>query len=455
MTLKPPQRQLPLRDVNIDDNANSDNGNDDAQSDISIPYSSRTERTTTSTNSDCLTPTSSDARTVAAEGVNLQTSNSVRHGMDSSYHRHEHVDDSLAQWISLYRDEIERQIITNRNRDQASTMRASNTLSAGNLKMHTSQTSETLAGEKEGGEGGGGGVKLDSSERIREKGKGREEESKSSLPQSPSDSSSSTSPTFKKLVCHILIFVALLLAFFAHLRFLSSSPSRSSVDSHPHNADEVHDHEFPPLTILSPVPTATHTRLSTSTPVNESAPSSPHGAQNSNPKPSPPSRYTRYATPLPDQTFILLDSSTGRALTLTDGKLGLAHVPDSELISISDKPDRAVVAVPPCVTKGQCAWYWHCIETSGWLGFRNKASGTFLGHDIGGRKIFATAYKHNEWEWMAVRPAPGEKEGWYLMMQHWWKLHKIQFLKDRREFAMRETRGLQEVEGTVWEFVRA
>ncbi|KAK3347943.1 hypothetical protein B0H65DRAFT_160039 [Neurospora tetraspora] len=451
----PPMIPLP-RDWSINDNANansdnSDNDNeDDAQSDISIPYSSLTESTTsTAGGNGFLTPTSSDAHTVAgAEGVNLQTINSVLHEMDSSssYHHDEHFTNTiLMQWRAVNHDEIERQIVNNRNRDRNGNNRdrsdTATTLSTGNLRLHnTSQTSTTLASEGGVGVGEGGGARLDGNGQTRRRkgGGGGEggEGSKSSLHDSSSSSSSSS---------------------------IKSTTSPSNM-SHDHD-----DLEFPPLTILSPAPTAphtrsstpaptaTHTRPSTPTPAYESAPSSPSGdALKSKPQPPPskprppPSRYTRHAAPVPNQTFILIESSTGRALTLIDGSLRLVPVPDPDLISITKKSRLELSGrVDPCVTKGQCNWHWHCVETSGWLGFRNAASGTFLGHDMR-QNIIASAYKHNGWEWMTVRPTP-EGKGGYLMVTHWEKLYKIEFLKDRGGLVARDTK---EVEGTVWEFVR-
>ncbi|ESA41912.1 hypothetical protein NCU06081 [Neurospora crassa OR74A] len=372
-------------DGSIDGNANPnshDDNDDDAQSDISVPYSSLTESTTTTSGNGFLTPTSSDAHTVAAEGVNLQTISSVLHEMDSSDHHDGRIDDSLAQWRSLYHDEIERQIIENRNRDRERRNTITNTLSARNLQLHTSQTSETLAGSG----GGEGGARLHENAQTRRREKGERSES------SPSDSSS------------------------------TSSGSSSYMNA----------------------------------PAYESAPTSPSYAAAQESKPGPPpssSRYTRHADPQPNQSFILLEASTGRALTLIDGNLTLVHVPDPDLISLTDQKGSDPYLFPnsgaeqPCIVKGQCNWHWHCVENAGWLGFRNAASGTFLGHDMW-QNIIARVYRHQGWEFMTVRPAL-ERKGWYLMVTHWEKLHKINFLEERRAFV-----ATNPEEGTVWEFVR-
>lgn len=465
----PPPPVIPLptpSHINLNDNANhsdNDNDNDDAQSDISVPYSSLTESTT----SNFLTPTSSDAQTVAAaEGAdtNLQSINTVVHH-HHYHHRDEPLDDSLAQWRSLYADDIQRQIESNRNRDRERSHQnrersdtATMSLSAGNLRLHTSQTSNTTLRDEDGG-----GARLNGSRQTRRRNAGEEKGGDSS-----SSSSSSTSSSYIKFV-----FVLLLAFFFAYLHLPSSFSSPPTMTTTTNSASasnitpsDVDQNDFPPLTILSPAPTATqshHTRSSTPTPAYESAPSSPSGAQRSKPRSPPPSsRYTRHAFPVPGQTFILLEASTGRALTLIDGNLRLAHVPDPELISVSDKPHLNPLAgsADQCVTttKGQCNWHWHCVETVGWLGFRNAASGTFLGHDIW-QNIIARVHKHQGWEWMTVRPAPistsveaqGKRLGfgWYLMVTHWEKLYKINFLEARGGAFV----ATDSAEGTVWEFV--
>ncbi|KAK3391461.1 hypothetical protein B0T20DRAFT_456647 [Sordaria brevicollis] len=420
MASSPPPPMIPLptpTHVNLNDNFHhsnndneNDNDNDDAQSDISVPYSSLTESTT----SDFLTPTSSDAQTVAGgegAGINVQSLNTQVHHV---YHQRsdEQLDDSLAQWRSLYADDIQRQIESNRNRDRE---RAAMSLSAGNLRLHTSQTSDSTTLLPEGG-----GARLNDSSgqttrRRRRRRRRREGEENEGDPSSSSSSSSTTS-------------------------------------------SYLNQNDFPPLTVLSPAPTVTHghhTRSSTPTPEYESAPSSP--------KPrSPPSRYTQHAYPLPGQTFILLEASTGRALTLIDGNLRLAHVPDPDLISLQKKgfsgSSSSSVQQLPCIVKGQCNWHWHCVETAGWLGFRNAASGTFLGHDMW-QNIIARVQRHQGWEWMAMRPTPlpettdgkGSGFGWYLMVTHWEKLFKINFFEEERGGAFRAT---DSSEGTIWEFVK-
>ncbi|KAK3496423.1 hypothetical protein B0T13DRAFT_286260 [Neurospora crassa] len=408
-------------DGSIDGNANPNshnNNDDDAQSDISVPYSSLTESTTTTSGNGFLTPTSLDAHTVAAEGVNLQTISSVLHEMDSSDHHDGRIDDSLAQWRSLYHDEIERQIIENRNRDRERRNTITNTLSAGNLQLHTSQTSETLAASG-GGEEGGARLHDNAQRRRREKGERSES--------SPSDSSSTSSGSLSYMVFvfnnftirHFLfvVVVALLASLVAYSRLLFQSLSA---------------------------------------PAYESAPTSPSYAAAQESKPGPPpssSRYTRHADPQPNQSFILLEASTGRALTLIDGNLRLVHVPDPDLISLTNQKGADPYLFPnsrakqPCIVKGQCNWHWHCVENAGWLGFRNAASGTFLGHDMW-QNIIARVYKHQGWEFMTVRPAL-ERKGWYLMVTHWEKLHKINYLEGPGVFEAKNP-----MEGTVWEFVR-
>lgn len=100
-------------------------------------------------------------------------------------------------------------------------------------------------------------------------------------------------------------------------------------------------------------------------------------------------------------------------------------------------------------------WQWKCVEKDGWLGFENTVSGTYLGHDNGG-KFRATAPHHEGWEQFCARKCP---EGGYLLLNiHWWKLWKM----DTGEFGtliQTEMGGVpneptREVGGSLWEFVK-
>ncbi|KAL0469592.1 hypothetical protein QR685DRAFT_294154 [Neurospora intermedia] len=84
---------------------------------------------------------------------------------------------------------------------------------------------------------------------------------------------------------------------------------------------------------------------------------------------------TRNSTPGPGSTYIIAPKfgDEDRALTVIEGRLCLATPP--ELL-----PDPPVLdAVQAKTLAGVCNWHWHCEESDGWLGFRNAATGLWLG----------------------------------------------------------------------------
>ncbi|KAK3953687.1 hypothetical protein QBC32DRAFT_112960 [Pseudoneurospora amorphoporcata] len=68
--------------------------------------------------------------------------------------------------------------------------------------------------------------------------------------------------------------------------------------------------------------------------------------------------------PTANSTYIILHQPTNLALTLVDGKLALHEVP------VMFKEGHPL--------EGKCSWHWECVESCGWLGFRNGASGRYL-----------------------------------------------------------------------------
>ena len=61
-----------------------------------------------------------------------------------------------------------------------------------------------------------------------------------------------------------------------------------------------------------------------------------------------------YLGPWPDSTFIIRSVPSEHVITLQDGKVALTRA------------------------DGRGSIYWVCVETKGWLGFRNTVSGKFL-----------------------------------------------------------------------------
>lgn len=130
----------------------------------------------------------------------------------------------------------------------------------------------------------------------------------------------------------------------------------------------------------------------------------------------------RNAAPWPGSTYIIVDRAQGRAITMIDGRLSLE----------SDA----------CAT-GSC--HWVCIENKGWFGFRNTASGKYMGHD-GRKNIYAAKDRHQAWEFWVARPCPDG--GYLLLTTHYDLLLKMRIADDGRSLVTREEGG------TVWEFIK-
>ena len=127
--------------------------------------------------------------------------------------------------------------------------------------------------------------------------------------------------------------------------------------------------------------------------------------------------------PWPGSTYIIRSVSCGKVITLVDGHVALTQPGSSGSI------------------------YWVCVETKGWLGFRNAVSGKFLGHDIRGR-LCCTAEQQKGWENFCCRTRP--EGGCVLLMTHWERLWHVGLTPER---------GLAKVgdgasDGITWEFVK-
>jgi hypothetical protein len=129
------------------------------------------------------------------------------------------------------------------------------------------------------------------------------------------------------------------------------------------------------------------------------------------------------SVPWPGSTFIIRSALSGHVLTLRDGQ---------------------IVMAPP---GGRGSIHWACVETKGWLGFRNTVSGRFLGHDNSGR-LRCVADRHQEWEKFCVRMTP--EEGYVLLMTHWERLWQVGSVVDR---GVEKLAKIGEA-GIIWEFVK-
>ena len=133
-----------------------------------------------------------------------------------------------------------------------------------------------------------------------------------------------------------------------------------------------------------------------------------------------------FLVPWPGSTFIILCITSGRVITLLGGKITLT---------------------PP---GGRGSIYWECVETGGWLGFRDTVSGMFLGHDAN-RNLRCSAKLHLPWEYFNVRMKPDG--GCVLLMTHFDKLWHVGV---KTESGVEKLAKIAEggSGGIAWEFVK-
>lgn len=94
--------------------------------------------------------------------------------------------------------------------------------------------------------------------------------------------------------------------------------------------------------------------------------------------------------------------------------------------------------------------HWECVETEGWLGFRNIVSGRFLGYDKRG-KLRCLAERHQSWEYFCTRMRPDG--GCVLLMTHYDKLWRVGIkVEDGTEKLTKVEDGA--ADEVNWEFVR-
>lgn len=121
-----------------------------------------------------------------------------------------------------------------------------------------------------------------------------------------------------------------------------------------------------------------------------------------------PLTAARDATPWPNKTFIITPLNT------TDNTNSPSIANPTRALALADGVLRLVTFTPSSngTPHQGSSLYWRCVENrSGWLGFRNTASGTYLGHDCFGN-VRATAPHHLGWEFVVPRRQPG---GGYVM----------------------------------------
>ncbi|KAH6849601.1 hypothetical protein B0I37DRAFT_369387 [Chaetomium sp. MPI-CAGE-AT-0009] len=135
----------------------------------------------------------------------------------------------------------------------------------------------------------------------------------------------------------------------------------------------------------------------------------------------------RDAVPWAGETFIIVEKASGRVISHTDGNLRL-----------EDNTGR----------KG--CWHWLCVEKDGWFGFRNTASGMYLGANFWGTGNLQAEVKHHKgWESFSTRRHPN---GGYLLLatKNDWKLQKVGLNQDGDGLVAK----VDHKNAIVWEFVK-
>ncbi|OAP64940.1 hypothetical protein AYL99_00912 [Fonsecaea erecta] len=161
---------------------------------------------------------------------------------------------------------------------------------------------------------------------------------------------------------------------------------------------------------------------------------------------SPP--RPRFLCPWPGSLY-MIQSSWGKILTLHGGE-----------VILSEPDDRGIGAVGGSV-------HWACEENKGWLGFRNVASGKYLGYDGKGNRhgrLVCVSPHHRGWENFVVRPRPDG--GYLLFTTHYDQLWRVGTrLVEKQQQVQGKERGAEAIlakidgedalgEEIVWEFIK-
>ncbi|KAI1430885.1 hypothetical protein GGR50DRAFT_145452 [Xylaria sp. CBS 124048] len=134
---------------------------------------------------------------------------------------------------------------------------------------------------------------------------------------------------------------------------------------------------------------------------------------------------TMGTVPEPGKTYMIRDLDTDKIITLDDGRLTLQAGPDHG-----------------------AGWKWRCSEnTQGWLAFREKASGRYLGRDDwGGYRAEVTHFK--KWEFINLRPV--KKGGYHIMtMKNGWTLERMGLTDDGQRLVVVDNA----TKAARWEFI--
>lgn len=130
--------------------------------------------------------------------------------------------------------------------------------------------------------------------------------------------------------------------------------------------------------------------------------------------------------PLNGSIYIIRQESTGLVIQLLGGEVVL------------DKPSSL------------SSMDWVCEEKNGWLGFRNAASGKYLGHD-GGGKLCCRAGQQREWECFSL--GVSSEHGYVLLMRHWEKLWPVTINTENKDIVTLAKVEGRISDGNTWDFI--
>ncbi len=132
------------------------------------------------------------------------------------------------------------------------------------------------------------------------------------------------------------------------------------------------------------------------------------------------------SVPWPGNIFIIRSVPCGRVIALLGGRVVLAPI------------------------GGHGAIHWDCVESEGWLGFRNLVTDRYLGYNEEGR-MHCESDQHAEWEKFCVRMRP--EGGYVLLMINDEKLSQVGVKVDQEvEKLCRLGEGAPG--GKRWEFIK-
>lgn len=180
---------------------------------------------------------------------------------------------------------------------------------------------------------------------------------------------------------------------------------------------------------------------------------------------------TRNSDPVSGSTYIIVESSTRKALAFCSGfssldddhrvVLTLAAVPG--LSFDSDTSDFA--RVQTVTFTGACPWLWHCKESKGWLAFQNDKTREYLGQPYTGRCLHRCGHPKKITSSGRFCVAKEQGSGNYMLFKEFKAEGEERGVRESIEFRRYDRNGKRVVDEriagtnaerpyTTWEFVK-